>query len=105
MTPSIETPDRGDATGIRTEHLTKTHPGGIETVKSINMEVGAGEGFGLLGPHAAGTSTTVGYDRAPSGSTPVELRKRYPPTPIHPAITPAPVTSSSTPTASNQEKP
>ena len=38
MTPSIETPDRGDATAIRTENLTKTYPGVFEAVKSINAE-------------------------------------------------------------------
>ena len=108
MTPSIETPDRDDATAIRTENLTKTYPGVFEAVKSINAEHFAGEVFGLLGllgPNGAGKSMTVGYDRTPSGSTPVELRKRYPPTPIHRAVMPAPVISSSTPTAPNQEKP
>src|SRR5690242_13422689 len=45
---------------IRVEGLTKTYPGGIEAVKSIDFDVHAGEVFGLLGPNGAGKSTTVG---------------------------------------------
>lgn len=105
MTPSIETTVGDDATAIRTENLTKTYSGVFEAVKSINVEHFAGEVFGLLGLLGAGKSMTVGYDRTPSGSTPVELRNRYPPTPIHRTVMPAPVISSSTPTATNQEKP
>jgi ATPase subunit of ABC transporter with duplicated ATPase domains len=79
--------------------------GNVEAVRGVDLEVQPGAIFGFLGPNGAGKSTTVGYDRAPSGSTPVELRKRYPPTPIHRTVLPAPVISSSTPTAPNQEKP
>jgi ABC-2 type transport system ATP-binding protein len=45
---------------IRVRGLTKTYPGGIEAVKSIDFDVQAGEVFGLLGPNGAGKSTTVG---------------------------------------------
>jgi ABC-2 type transport system ATP-binding protein len=45
---------------IRVQGLTKTYPGGIEAVKSIDFDVHPGEVFGLLGPNGAGKSTTVG---------------------------------------------
>jgi ABC-2 type transport system ATP-binding protein len=40
--------------------LSKTYPGGVDAVKSIDFEVAPGETFGLLGPNGAGKSTTVG---------------------------------------------
>ena len=40
--------------------LSKTYADGVEAVKGIEFEVGAGEVFGLLGPNGAGKSTTVG---------------------------------------------
>src|SRR3954453_6099665 len=45
---------------IEGRKLSKTYPGGVEAVKSIDFEVAAGEVFGLLGPNGAGKSTTVG---------------------------------------------
>jgi ABC-2 type transport system ATP-binding protein len=45
---------------IDVRKLQKTYPGGVEAVKSIDFEVGAGEVFGLLGPNGAGKSTTIG---------------------------------------------
>src|SRR5947208_3844260 len=45
---------------IEVTKLGKTYPGGVEAVKSIDFEVASGEVFGLLGPNAAGKSTTVG---------------------------------------------
>src|SRR6266550_1080300 len=45
---------------IEVVQLSKTYPGGVEAVKSIDFEVAAGEVFGLLGPNGAGKSTTIG---------------------------------------------
>jgi ABC-2 type transport system ATP-binding protein len=45
---------------ISVHGLRKTYPGGVEAVKGVDFEVGAGEVFGLLGPNGAGKSTTVG---------------------------------------------
>ena len=36
---------------IEVTKLSKTYPGGVEAVKSIDFEVAAGEVFGLLGPN------------------------------------------------------
>ena len=45
---------------IAVRGLSKTYPGGVEAVKSIDFEVAPGETFGLLGPNGAGKSTTIG---------------------------------------------
>jgi ABC-2 type transport system ATP-binding protein len=57
---------------ISVSGLRKTYPGGIEAVKGVDFDVGAGEVFGLLGPNGAGKSTTVGMlstTVAPSAGT------------------------------------
>jgi len=45
---------------IMTAGLSKTYPGGIHAVVSLDLTVAAGEIFGLLGPNGAGKTTTVG---------------------------------------------
>ena len=45
---------------VEVEGLTKTYPGGVEAVKSLDFSVASGEVFGLLGPNGAGKSTTIG---------------------------------------------
>ena len=45
---------------IDVQALKKTYPGGVDAVKGIDFDVGAGEVFGLLGPNGAGKSTTIG---------------------------------------------
>jgi len=45
---------------IEVRQLRKVYPGGVEAVRGINFDVGAGEVFGLLGPNGAGKSTTIG---------------------------------------------
>src|SRR4051812_31884714 len=57
---------------ISVSGLRKTYPGGVEAVKGVDFDVGAGEVFGLLGPNGAGKSTTVGMlstTVAPSAGT------------------------------------
>ncbi len=45
---------------IQTQGLSKTYPGGIRAVASLDLTIEAGEIFGLLGPNGAGKTTTVG---------------------------------------------
>jgi ABC-2 type transport system ATP-binding protein len=45
---------------IQTWALSKTFPGAIKAVDSLDLTVRAGEIFGLLGPNGAGKTTTVG---------------------------------------------
>jgi ABC-2 type transport system ATP-binding protein len=51
---------RGGQTIVEVSELRKTYPGGVEAVKGISFDVGAGEVFGLLGPNGAGKSTMIG---------------------------------------------
>jgi ABC-2 type transport system ATP-binding protein len=49
-----------DRPAIDVRRLRKTYPEGVEAVRGIDFQVGAGEVFGLLGPNGAGKSTTLG---------------------------------------------
>jgi ABC-2 type transport system ATP-binding protein len=56
----IAAAERLAAGAVAVKQLTKTYPGEVEAVKSIDFQVAAGEVFGLLGPNGAGKSTTIG---------------------------------------------
>jgi len=58
--PRSEPVPRVKQPAIDVRKLRKTYPGGVESLKSIDFEVAAGEAFGLLGPNGAGKSTTIG---------------------------------------------
>ena len=45
---------------LRIENLTKTYPGGLTALKSVNLEIQEGEIFALLGPNGAGKTTLIG---------------------------------------------
>src|ERR1051325_2823068 len=49
-----------EAPAVEVVGLKKTYPGAVEAVKGIDFAVAPGEVFGLLGPHGAGKSTTIG---------------------------------------------
>src|ERR1700746_1352922 len=44
---------------IQCRDLRKTYDGKVEAVRGLNLEIEAGECFGLLGPHGAGKTTTI----------------------------------------------
>jgi ABC-2 type transport system ATP-binding protein len=50
----------GDDVVILCDKLTKTYPGDIRAVESLDLSVRRGEIFGLLGPNGAGKTTTAG---------------------------------------------
>src|SRR5437660_9305532 len=60
MQPRSRLAPRINRPQIAVRQLRKTYHGGVEAVKGIDFEVGAGEVFGLLGPNGAGKSTTIG---------------------------------------------
>ncbi len=55
--------------------LVKRYPNGMEALKGVSLEIGAGEFFGLLGPNGAGKSTMIhcitGLARPTSGTVKV----------------------------------
>jgi ABC-2 type transport system ATP-binding protein len=71
--PSAEpTADPAAATALRIRDLVKRYPTGTEALRSVSLDVAAGELFGLLGPNGAGKSTLIhcvtGLARPTSGS-------------------------------------
>src|SRR5947209_16953014 len=56
---------------LRTEHLTKDY-GRFRALDDVNLEIGPGEVFGLLGPNGSGKTTALrlllGFLRPTSGS-------------------------------------
>jgi ABC-2 type transport system ATP-binding protein len=53
------TESNGKVPAIEVRGLSRTFKGGIEAVRSIDLQVAEGEVFGFLGPNGAGKSTTV----------------------------------------------
>ncbi|MEO8307720.1 MAG: ABC transporter ATP-binding protein [Pseudomonadota bacterium] len=45
---------------LRIENLTKTYPGGLTALRSVNLDIQEGEIFALLGPNGAGKTTLIG---------------------------------------------
>jgi len=45
---------------LRIENLSKTYPGGLTALKSVNLEIQQGEILALLGPNGAGKTTLIG---------------------------------------------
>jgi beta-exotoxin I transport system ATP-binding protein len=48
-----------DVAAIETFGLSKTYPGEVQALQSLNLDVRPGEVFGYLGPNGAGKSTTI----------------------------------------------
>jgi len=44
---------------IQCRDLRKTYDGKVEAVRGLNLEIQAGECFGLLGPNGGGKTTTI----------------------------------------------
>jgi ABC-2 type transport system ATP-binding protein len=44
---------------VKTQALSRTFEGGIDAVRSVDLEIAKGEVFGFLGPNGAGKSTTI----------------------------------------------
>ncbi len=57
---------------LEVRDVVKRYPNGVEALKSVSLEIGAGAFFGLLGPNGAGKSTMIhcitGLARPTSGS-------------------------------------
>jgi ABC-2 type transport system ATP-binding protein len=49
----------GDAHALEITDLVKRYPTGTEALKSVSLQIEAGEFFGLLGPNGAGKSTLI----------------------------------------------
>ncbi|MCL2418263.1 MAG: ABC transporter ATP-binding protein [Conexibacteraceae bacterium] len=60
---------------LEVRDLIKRYPNGVEALKGVSLEIGAGEFFGLLGPNGAGKSTMIhcitGLARPTSGTVKV----------------------------------
>jgi ABC-2 type transport system ATP-binding protein len=49
----------GDAPALEIRDLVKRYPTGVEALKGVSLQLGAGEFWGLLGPNGAGKSTLI----------------------------------------------
>lgn len=60
---------------LEVRDLVKRYPNGMEALRGVSLEIGAGEFFGLLGPNGAGKSTMIhcitGLARPTSGTVQV----------------------------------
>src|ERR1700750_1472766 len=54
MTPAMDSPP-----ALQITDLVKRYPTGTEALKGVDLTIGAGEFFGLLGPTGAGNSTLI----------------------------------------------
>src|SRR5919112_1737337 len=50
---------RPQARALEVTDLVKRYPTGVEALRGVSLEIGAGEFFGLLGPNGAGKSTLI----------------------------------------------
>ncbi|HQJ23590.1 MAG TPA: ATP-binding cassette domain-containing protein, partial [Rectinema sp.] len=71
-------PDKVQRPVIKLHHISKTYPNGLRALKDVNIEVGKGEIYALVGQNGAGKSTLMNilYGLTmPSGGT-IEIRSR-----------------------------